>query len=378
MTYVTYSYRHSCMVTLTVGDTPGDQEWHLPTFDPRNENKYHYKLHSLDIYFWTQNDALQFLNNIRRILPASQIDVQDEPGTSSVAMSPIVQQLENTVLSDPIYSMPNAIPGPPPGAPPGASPIDAPLSAASGHSSIAPAVFVPMAYNPAAPAAPEQHQAREKTPPPEEDTGNLNPLAAAMAVDYQMSPFTPGFRLPPNHPAANGLASPRFPTSGPMGFAPPPQVGIQRAATMPASPYISIPPPQLQTTGMPSSIMPAAPPPAPAPMATYNAAALPQNLFDIHEHKANPLYNPETQVPAPLASPPLSADYSLHGQAYAGPITSPTFGPQQQKQQHAPQQHQPAAPAQTKSGSKMLLEEKTARFEKGVSGMLRKFEKKFG
>ena len=56
--HVQYSYKHSTLVTLTVGDqnnqqnsgTPADtQEWYLPTFDLRNENKYMYKLNTVDI-----------------------------------------------------------------------------------------------------------------------------------------------------------------------------------------------------------------------------------------------------------------------------------------------------------------------------------------
>ncbi|KLO86209.1 hydroxyproline-rich glycoprotein precursor [Fusarium fujikuroi] len=58
-THVRYSYKQQCNVTLTGPEAVADQnEWHLPTFDPQNQNKYHYKLHSLDIYFWTQTDAL--------------------------------------------------------------------------------------------------------------------------------------------------------------------------------------------------------------------------------------------------------------------------------------------------------------------------------
>ena len=68
------------MVTLIVGDVAGHEEWHLPTYDPQNQNKYHYKLHSIDIYFWTPQDAAEFVNGIRRVLPAEQCEILDEPG----------------------------------------------------------------------------------------------------------------------------------------------------------------------------------------------------------------------------------------------------------------------------------------------------------
>ncbi|CAI4214538.1 unnamed protein product [Parascedosporium putredinis] len=63
MARLRYSYKQHCVVSLTVDAEANDpSEWHLATYDPHNENKYHYKLHSLDIYFWTQRDALQFVN----------------------------------------------------------------------------------------------------------------------------------------------------------------------------------------------------------------------------------------------------------------------------------------------------------------------------
>ncbi len=134
---------------------------HLPTYDPRNENMYHYKLHSLDIYFWTQQDALQFVNGVRRVLPAIQVEVLDEPAPPplpSVAdMSSVVQKLEKAALSsDNHYAQrPNGVPS---FAPP-------PLSAVSAElSSTPPQSYAPIAYNPAAPPAPEAIAPRDKTP----------------------------------------------------------------------------------------------------------------------------------------------------------------------------------------------------------------------
>ncbi|CAI4214537.1 unnamed protein product [Parascedosporium putredinis] len=76
MARLRYSYKQHCVVSLTVDAEANDpSEWHLATYDPHNENKYHYKLHSLDIYFWTQRDALQFVNGIRRA-PAGAVHQQ--------------------------------------------------------------------------------------------------------------------------------------------------------------------------------------------------------------------------------------------------------------------------------------------------------------
>ncbi|KAL1898624.1 hypothetical protein Cpir12675_001828 [Ceratocystis pirilliformis] len=387
--HVEYSYRHSCMVSLAVGDTAGNHEWHLPTYDPQNQNKYHYKLHSLDIYFWTQNDALQFLNNLRRILPSSQIDVQDEPGPPSTAVSPIVRQLETTVVSDAVYTTPIFIPGPPPGVPSVVNSVASPLSITSTElattipaTSAATAAttnpapeFVPMAYNPAAPAAPEQHVTREKTPPPEDDSG-VNPLATAMAVDYQQSPFTPGFRLPADHPAANGMASPGFAPIGMMGFAPPPHSGMNRIGAASSSSYISIPPPPpplLPSTQQIASV------PGVMTSGTYNPSILPQNVVSSgqqHEsqpHKVVPSAAPvagsgltpaSTTEPTPLISPPPTAGHPSQVQ----------HQPQSQAEINPQLQSKPT----TLSGGKLNLDAKAARLEKGVTGMLRKFEKKFG
>ncbi|KAL6863168.1 hypothetical protein ACO1O0_003412 [Amphichorda felina] len=191
-TRMRYSYKQHCMVSLTVADSVDQNQWHLPTYDPRNENKYHYKLQSLDIYFWTQQDALQFVNGVRRVLPPGQAEILDEPGPpppqQPTNMSDVVQKLETAAISDPQYntvkpsSQPSSYDGQlPPPPPPPATDASAPSQ---------PANYAPMAYNPAAPAAPETIRHREKTPPPDEDP--LNPLAVAVAYDYQKQPFTPG------------------------------------------------------------------------------------------------------------------------------------------------------------------------------------------
>jgi hypothetical protein len=204
--HVQYSYKHSTLVTLTVDGSNGQrnnapqsesQEWHLATFDPRNENKYMYKLHTLDIYFWAKEDALQFVNGVRRVLPQQQVAVHDEPVAPLPHhddMSPVVQNLENVAITDPSYQQgrtrdsrntTTSFQGPPISA--------TPQSQEASN-------FAPLAYNPAAPAAPEAIKFREKTPPPQD--GAANPLVAAATSDQGQTYGVPyqGFSGPPSQP----------------------------------------------------------------------------------------------------------------------------------------------------------------------------------
>lgn len=363
------------MVSLAIGDVEGHEQWHLPTYDPRNENIYHYKLHSVDIYFWTQQDALAFVNGVRRLLPPNQVEVLDEPGppprqTSDV--SAVVQRLENVAISDSEKAQTSIPPPPPPnGVPTFAAP---PLSAVSAETVTPPPpppqVFVPMAYNPAAPAAPEQIRHREKTPPPED--GGLNPLHARLAADAG-TPFSPGLvsGMPSSlGPLSPGLPPPQFhsPPGAPSFPAPPmgtpgmpPQgfgsfgghPGLARAATMPPH-------------GMPSPAL--------------------QSPYGVGQFPGSPGFPPPHQMPQhgvahtptpPLSSPPPggysqysysnpgsagtpSSDYAVHQQAYR-----PVPG-------EAPVNHQPKKEVRGK------LEENAGRLERGVSGVLKRFEKRFG
>ncbi|TWU75509.1 hypothetical protein ED733_005622 [Metarhizium rileyi] len=317
----------------------------------RNEKKYHYKLHSLDIYFWTQQDALLFINGVRRVLPSVQVEILDEPGLpQSTEMSSVVQRLENVAVSDPLYGAAASPPSttasqePTVGVPLAASP-DTPVNAALPPPPPPPAKFVPMVYNPAAPAAPELIRHREKTPPPDEDP--LNPLAVAVAHDYQKQPFTPG--LPPQSQLPPGVSSPGLPlyTSNISSFqsqfaGPPKHPAVQRAVTMPAnaslvSPGFPVSPGLIPTPpSQPSATVPGQP-----------------GGFSDHTHHHQGSVQKDGQ------------DYSIHQQLYR-----PTEGEYGKK--NRPHQYQP------KQETRGRLEENAGRLERGVSGMLKKFEKKFG
>lgn len=339
------------MVSLTVADAVNQNEWHLPTFDPKNENKYHYKLQSLDIYFWTQQDALQFINGVRRVLPPAQVEVLDEPGPPPMAT--VVQKLENAAISDPTYgnvdksaqasasgSAGSSLPPPPPPPPAAAPPA---------------ANFAPMAYNPAAPAAPEAFQHREKTPPPDEDP--LNPLAVAVAHDYGGQPFTPGLP-PPQFPLSPGFAPQTLAAARMPGGIPPGQ-GFNRGSSMSlpgglASPSLNG---SFQAqAAAPSSFAPpptsaSVPPPPPNPPPTQQQQQ-PTQAYNS--------YSIQGRQQAPMGA----MDYSIHQQAYR-PTEAESAG-------HKPHVYTP------KDGTRGKLEENASRLEKGVTGMFKKFEKKFG
>lgn len=398
-TRVAYSYKHQCLVNIIVDGVAGsplDQsQWHLPTYDPYNQNKYHYRLHSLDIYFWSQTDALQFVNGIRRVLPASQVEVADEPpppppvvqhpySQSPHDINPLVQKLEQVAVSDPAYSSPKPTqPGITNFAPPPA--VAAAVAAGGGGSphqlqqqqTTATANFAPMAYNPAAPAAPEQIQHREKTPPPIEEDGH-DPLAAALARDHAPgAPFSPGYPPgaaapappPPHNGGAGGvgigLASPGYP---------PTQFGhLQRSATMPVSGLASpgLASPGLPTPGLASPYgtasfprspgyhptpvqSPGLPPPPPGGYAQFNYTTAPSS---------------SSATPTPPAAAAGVGDYGIHQQVYRP--TEPEVGAK----------YRPAAiPASGEAGNgkPSRLGQNAERFEKGVTGMLKRFEKKFG
>lgn len=397
------------MVSLAVGDVEGHDEWHLPTYDPRNENKYHYKLHSLDIYFWTKEDALAFVNGVRRVLPPHQVDVQDEPAPPQhqqpAEVSGLVQKLEKAAISD------SQLPPPPPPpqakssngntntnlmsfAPPPLSAVDAGPDSDGPDSATSPASFVPMAYNPAAPAAPEQIQHREKTPPP--DDGDLNPLHARLIQDAgtpfspglisgmpsaaASGPLSPGVFPPPqfSHPAAGAPSFPGPPVGTP-GFAPQGfgahhyHPGLARAATVPVvggalhSPALQSPYGGAQPF-TPHS--PAAPPytqmlppqghgtPTPPNLTSPGLSSPPPGVggFSNYSYAPATTTTPQQRGGAGHAG----SEYAIHQQAYR------------------PAEGEAAVQYGGKKEVRGRLEENAGRLEKGVTGMLKRFEKKFG
>jgi len=352
-----------------------------------------YKLHTVDIYFWIKEDALQFVNGIRRVLPATQITILDEPlapPTHHDDMSPVVQKLENVAISDPSYhngqtrdsrTSSTAFPGPPISA--------TPQSQESAN-------FAPMAYNPAAPAAPEAIKHREKTPPPED--GAANPLAAA-AISDQAQNFNPNFGQSFGQPhLQRSFTGPPGVFSGPPAPpAPPPQQPQTQPPSLqqqPMSPFAQhfqhsfAAPPTAATIALPyaqppHSALAQQPPPAyqqqpPShiPVTQYaNYPGSPQSSIT-----SPGIYSPGIASPGSLTAgappggfsqfqynnslsntQPLANDYSIHQQVYR-----PT---EDEAARHLPKASKPP---------KGKLEARAGQVEKGVGSLFRKLEKKIG
>ncbi|KAI0193491.1 hypothetical protein F4808DRAFT_357302 [Astrocystis sublimbata] len=394
-THVRYSYNQQCLVSITVEGIAGPpidpSQWHLPTFDPRNENKYHYKLHSLDIYFWTQTDALQFVNGIRRVLPASQVEVADEPApppshhahSYSQDVNPLVQKLENAAISG------SGIPQQQQQQQQGIPSFAPPPTDSSSARNDSPQSFVPMAYNPAAPPSAEKVQHREKTPPPPEDDGH-NPLAAALHRDHA-GPISPGygqtmFSAPPTAAAVPGPPTQGYPfpaAPGPPqgiatpvqspGFAPTQYAQLQRSVTMPvntagmASPALTSP----YGGNFPGSPGFAPPPNQPQSIAQQQQQATPPpgQQQQPGQSQGQSQQNPSTPVGGfshfsygnAHQGPAAGTEYTIHQQLYR---------PTEQEYSAKYAEYKP----KTEGGSK--LGKSAERLERGVTGMLKKFEKK--
>ena len=85
--HLCHSTRFPSLCTLTVDgfdpnppsfppppDPESVYEWCLPRNDPHGENTDLLRLHTLDIYFWTSEDAGEFLDLMERILSQGQIE----------------------------------------------------------------------------------------------------------------------------------------------------------------------------------------------------------------------------------------------------------------------------------------------------------------
>ncbi|EDN11330.1 RNA recognition motif-containing protein [Histoplasma capsulatum] len=271
-------------------------EWLLLNIDPRDESRAFLRLHTLDLYFWTSGDATLFLQNARKLLAPAQLDIipaSQQPQAHEVAMSSVVQKLENVAITDPAYhngqtrdSRTETVPiqqpqpqlaiqnFPPPPAQSAisepVSPLEAPSAQPVSKQEEAQINYTPIAYNPSAPAAPEPIKPREQTPPPPDGVTGTGLAAAAVSDSGQAfapPPMSPGFPPPPPNqaPGYGGQYASPPPTaglvhtssftshssgqnhnqSGSMSFAPPP-TAVQAPPSVPgvpgAVPYT--PPPQ--------------------------------------------------------------------------------------------------------------------------------------
>lgn len=323
-------------------------------------------------------------------------------------MSPVVQQLETIAIQDPAYhngqtksSGPSVTTSPPlnivdQGAVvPKAEPQDD---------------YKPLAYNPAAPPAPEPIRHREKTPPPpDSETGTG--LTAAAYHDHTLSSQHPGSlsNLPYSHSQSprGYLGSPQHDHRGSsLNYLPPAPAPPQSGTN--AKPYSNAltlaSPPQSSGSSPASHIKPSSmsfnPPPkdqkayfygkelgAPASPATEilgnsYVTGPPQPLQHIQPQYPNYLETrhqspkPEggysdyqySQAPHHHKHHSHDNEYDVHNQAYR-----PT-----EEEAHS-RKHKHRKHSQSPSGqSSGKLEQKADKVEKGVSRFLKKLEKKIG
>lgn len=437
--HIRHSTRFPTLCTLTVdrqaftteGFPPSSNaspyEWRLPTNDPRDEGNDLHRLHTLDIYFWTLDDANLFLDSVGRVL--SQKHIETDRYTSDNAMSSVVRQLEDVAVTDPAYqngqtrnsrTEPAITTAPPesqnvpatgifPPPPPGAPPSDTATPSSQPAEQKDAANFTPLPYNPAAPAAPEPIQHREKTPPPVDGAGGTG-LAAAAAADSGAGIGVPyGHQAQAPMPGGTNFGPPptqAYSTPGPMPgsyASPPPSAGLPQSGsfsshstsiqTPPGGPYQSHFPPN--TSGVPqpattttTTTMSFAPPPTDPNAHLYTQAQPqtqtmypPQNMHpQLHHSQTMPIggfstYSYETTA-QPQAHPHphpyrqgSTGDYEIHSQVYRP--TEAEAGSHYQK--YAQQAMKNGGQGQQRPRK---LEDGAARVENSVNRFLKKLEKK--
>lgn len=251
-------------------------------------------------------------------------------------MSSVVQQLENVAVSDqkhgdrqittPISALSN-IPPPPPAVsntatPPlhryttsrPVSPLEESAAQVPSKSSEPTQSYAPLAYNPAAPAAPEPVKHREKTPPPPD---------AAAGTGLGNASFGP-----PSQPSTAQHPSQGYPAASMPYSSPPPSAGLSQPGQMP--PYIThhnssgslsfAPPPAAVTTSAPVE--------AGSQPSTMTFAPPPQD----HASNFHPNVSAPGGQPGPMAFSPPPQDPSMH----FNPQLS--FGHQSMTSQYTPTQ----------------------------------------
>ena len=302
-------------------------------------------------------------------------------------MSPVVQQLENVAISDPAYRN-------------GQTKSSRPISEASkpppaeqgpAEESKESTNYAPLAYNPAAPAAPEKRTHREKTPPPADDGGDTG-LAAVVHNDHQPahspSPYTPGAPSPYNPSPFSGhsvASPPPHPTSAGSthsGYVLPPgdpnahlyaPSASSTAATSPGPPsshtaaasgHVDSPTTQIlggsyvgghavplqHVQPQYADYLASRPQPPPSGYSNYSYAT-PQSQHGLQH--------------APMSS---TGDHALHSQVYR-----PTA-----EEHHKPPKRASTSAAAAEGPGRYDLEGKAEKAEKKFNKFLRKVEKKIG
>ncbi|MCJ1464323.1 hypothetical protein MMC07_002936 [Pseudocyphellaria aurata] len=235
-TKIQQTHKHPARVTVIVDGYQGTHEtasppiqnpehhWRLPNTDPRNEGKFLFRLHTLDIYFGTDENANSFIDKVGKLVQQQQLEILDVPQTPIApekVMSPIVQRLENVANRDPAYHNEHTR---------AVLPSFSPPSVANERQEVPktedPGANQPQPYNPASPGAPEPRKEREETlPPPESEMSpdpRWEPLSSSVRTQveqgnvsphqdhgrkssYAINPLSNGYVNPQSyHPASSG------------------------------------------------------------------------------------------------------------------------------------------------------------------------------
>ncbi|KIV94716.1 hypothetical protein PV10_02454 [Exophiala mesophila] len=419
-------------------------EWRLASADPRDSGTTKYRIHTIDFYFWVSEDAKLILDFMSRLLDPHQLDIpqtrahhdEDEHLVSSV-----VQNLENVAISDPAYHEPKQSnsPGPPPKEPPQPQPPQASGLAANQQTSLAATSptsssagvgavpinksptsdqsYAPLAYNPAAPAAPEPTAHREDTPPPVDGAGGTglaaavhdNPYAHQQRQQYQQHPQQ-SYGFPPA-PSAGQYGSLPTPSFGPHATSPPPAASFGPQSQPSFGPHAVSPPPQAspRTSLAAQTYTPGGQDPNAHIFGQQQAVQTPgtqfyQSINNQQTHK--PLAHVQPQYPDYLSSggharsrPP--SGYSNYQYAQQAPLPQP--GQQQQpppptagnpydvhnqfyqptELEHRNSHHYSSSSSRPHRNSSTSQHQQhkpsnTEKIEKGVGKFFRKIEKKIG
>jgi hypothetical protein len=357
---------------------------------------YLYRLHTVDLYFWTPDDATLFLDSLKRVVQPHQLQIVANPHAQITptepkadVTNPLVAKLEKAAISQSSPSPSNnslSFPGPP------TAPAPAPsTSPGSGSGN-----FAPMAYNPAAPAAPEPIAPREKTPPPPDAADGTGLGTAALNDQHPGAPYGNPFQasFAPQPTSGGYMPGPPARTNTQQSFSgPSPTPGIQRQNTAGSMPP---PPPQSPPSFAPP---PSAPPPASQPGAPSQQYA---TYPGSPGHAPSAVQSPGYSAPSgtPLPSPGYSPQHHQQQQQQYQPLTSPPPGGFTQYQygsttgqvpgavsaQHAQHQqlYRPTEQEASVDGNEPTsgprnsnLGRRAEKVEKGVGKFLKKLDKKF-
>jgi len=272
-------------------------------------------------------------------------------------MSPVVQNLEHVAISDPAYAngrtrnsqnQVSQIPQPVAShlAASPAPPSQASSVGRSGSVNSA-AAYTPMAYNPAAPPAPEPIAHREKTPPPVDAVEGTG-LAAAAVADH-----APAYGAPQAQPYS-GLPQTQPYTGVPQTQ---PYTGVPQA-----QPYTGVPGSVPTTYGYHGSPPPPAYGSPPAQQALGHNPSISSTGSLQRASTASPYAPPPSSVASPrsgydvaaavtghsFAPPPRDPNAHTYGSVGTAPMQSPgaqIYGSSHYGQSHQPLQHiQPQYP----------------------------------